>query len=195
MTDPEMLRKLTETNKVADFGMKVLGMDEARAEVFVKACGDRFHYDGILQFKGVNGLVPVDDPQCVGFFQREYEFLCAPKSNGGDNAPAVPADVMEKALAGNVTAIGRVNHIRGDADYATTQRFLAGERKSADTRLRDDGGKFVANKDGGNNPWLAGKWSLTAQMQLYRSDPKLAERLAKAAGVHVGAAHPARAAS
>src|SRR6202167_1484445 len=126
MVDPEALRKLTEKNKIHEFGMKVLGMDERRAEVFFAACGDRFKLDDFLQFKGVNGLVPVDDPQCVGFFQREYDFLLPPKPNGSDNAPAVPPEVMEKALAGNLTALGQVNRIRGDADFETTKKFVAG---------------------------------------------------------------------
>ena len=186
MVDPEVLRKLTERNKIGDFGMKVLGMDERRAEVFIAACGDRFQYDGILQFKGVNGLVPVDDPSCVGFFQREYDFLLPPKSNGSDKAPDVPADVLEKALAGNITAIGAVNRIRGDADFETTKKFLAGERG----RQYDDKGKFVS--DGGNNPWLASKWDLSQQMSIYKSDPKLAENLMRRAGVTLGAAHPAK---
>ena len=32
-TDNEVLRKLTEKNKIADFAMSVLKMDEARTEV------------------------------------------------------------------------------------------------------------------------------------------------------------------
>jgi hypothetical protein len=197
MTDPEVLRKLTEKNKIADFGMKVLGMDERRAEVFVAACGDRFIWDGTLRFKGASGEVPVDDPQCIGFFQREYDFLVPAKSNG-DSAPDVPAELLEKALAGNQTARAQIHRLRGDPDVAATDKFLAGERakgSTGDTRQRDDKGQFVAN-DGGNNPFTATNWNLTAQMRLYRSDPKLAERLAKAAGTHVGAARPAaRAAS
>lgn len=189
MVDHEALRKLTEKNKIADFAMKVLGCDERRAEVFIAACGDRFHYDGMLHFKSAHGDVPVDDPACIGFFEREYDFLVPKKANGSDNAPAVPADVMEKALAGNLTAIGAVNRIRGDADFETTEKFLAGERG----RQRDDTGKFVS--DGGNNPWLAGKWNLSQQMSIYKSDPKLAENLMRRAGVTLGAAHPAKAAS
>jgi hypothetical protein len=43
-----------------------------------------------------------------------------------------------------------------------------------------------------NNPFLRANWSLTSQMALYKSDPALAGRLAKAAGVTIGAAHPVR---
>ena len=49
-------------------------------------------------------------------------------------------------------------------------------------------------KAGGRNPWSAepGAWNLTRQMQVYRADPALAARLAKAAGSSIGAARPTR---
>lgn len=39
-----------------------------------------------------------------------------------------------------------------------------------------------------SNPWSAAGWNLTKQMQTHRADPALAERLAKAANSHIGAA-------
>lgn len=43
----------------------------------------------------------------------------------------------------------------------------------------------------GVNPWTKDNWSIEAQAQLVRTDPGKADRLAKAAGVHVGAMSPA----
>ena len=55
------------------------------------------------------------------------------------------------------------------------------------------GGAGGGSKDGGttSNPWTKDNWSIEAQAQLVRTDPGKADRLAKAAGVHVGAMSPA----
>jgi hypothetical protein len=55
------------------------------------------------------------------------------------------------------------------------------------------GGAGGGSKDGGttSNPWTKDNWSIEAQAQLVRTDPGKADRMAKAAGVHVGAMSPA----
>ena len=56
-------------------------------------------------------------------------------------------------------------------------------------------GGGAGGSGGGNgtgvNPWTKDNWSIEAQAQLVRTDPGKADRLAKAAGVHVGAISPA----
>ena len=196
----EVLRQVTERNKIADYAMQILGCDERRADAFQKVAGDFLKWDGTLQFKTASGAyVAADDPQAKGFFEREFDFLVPKQASGGDNKAAaeVPADVLESALGGNLTAVGKVLRIRGDATMAETQKFLAGERaKGGDgdgDRNRDKGGRFVSDK--GNNPFTAANWNLTEQMRVHRSDPELAKRLANKAGVTVGAARPAKVAS
>ncbi len=55
------------------------------------------------------------------------------------------------------------------------------------------GGAGGGSKDGGtaSNPWTKDNWSIEAQAQLVRTDPGKADRMAKAAGVYVGAMSPA----
>lgn len=56
-------------------------------------------------------------------------------------------------------------------------------------------GGGAGGSGGGNgtgvNPWTKDNWSIEAQAQIVRTDPGKADRLAKAAGVHVGAMSPA----
>ncbi len=197
----EALRTITEKNKICTYAMQVLGMDERRAEAFQKVAGDHLKWDGTLQFKTASGVyVAADDPQAKGFFEREYlgpVFGMTPKPEGDGKAPDVPADLIEKALAGNMTARAQIHRLRKDATPAATDKFLAEQRAKANSgnddggsnRSRDTGGRFVSDKD---NPWTAAHWNLTEQMRVYRTDPALASRLANRAGVRVGATKPAR---
>lgn len=60
---------------------------------------------------------------------------------------------------------------------------------------RSEGGGSKGSKQSSafpKNPWLAEHWNLTAQGQIEREDPKKAEAMAKAAGVALYAAHPAK---
>jgi hypothetical protein len=195
----EVTRKLTEKNKIADFAMQTLGMDEIRADVFVKACGDRFLWDGTLKFHGANGDVPADDPQCTGFFEREYSFLVpAKKSAEGDHGATLDPDLIAKAKGGNLTAKSQLftalhaGKPRSEeaATVAALDKILAGDN-SGETK-RDDKGKFIATHadDDRDNPFLKAKWNLTAQGKIAARDPARAARLANKAGVTLGATHP-----
>jgi hypothetical protein len=198
----EVIRRLTEQNKIAEFAMIVLGMDERRAEVFKLACGDRFVWDGTLRFKGASGEVPADDPQCTGFFEREYMgpvFGMTKKSE--DKVPTLDPDLIAKAKAGHMTARsilfrelhagkpkGTENETRKKLD-----QILAGETpKGDDNRNRDAGGKFAPTA---NNPWSAANWNVTEQGRLVKALGKdKAAGIARAAGSHIGATRPTRAA-
>lgn len=198
----EVLRKITESNKIAEFAMNVLGMDERRAEVFQKACGDRFVWDGTLKFHGASGDVPADDPQCTGFFQREYDFLVPAKKVEGD-APTLDPDLIAKAKAGHMTAKSQLFRALHEGKPKGTEaetraaldKILAGDVPNSDSeRDRDSGGKFVP-KGTGSNPWAAGSWNVTEQGRLVRvlGEAKAAG-IARAAGSHIGATRPTRAA-
>ncbi len=180
--------------------MNVLGMVERRAEVFKLACGDRFVWDGTLRFKGVSGEVPADDPQCTGFFQREYDFLVPAKKVEGD-APVLDPDLIAKAKAGHMTAKsqlfsklheGKPKGSENETRVALDKLLAGGTPKGDDNRNRDAGGKFTPSS---SNPWSAGSWSVTEQGRLVRALGKdKAAGIAKAAGSFIGATRPARAA-
>ncbi len=193
----ELVRKLTERNKIADFAMQTLGCDERRADVFVKACGDFFVWDGTLRFKGASGEVAADDAQCTGFFQREFDFLL-PATAAGDHQAALDPDLIAKAKAGNLTARGQLfRDLHGDKPRtqegetaAALEKLLAGEQtsKPADKKL-------PANNFSGSNPWAAASWNLTEQGRLVKALGEVkAAGIAKAAGSFIGATKPARAA-
>ncbi len=195
----EVLRKITESNKIAEFAMNVLGMDERRAEVFQKACGDRFVWDGTLKFHGVSGDVAADDPQCTGFFQREYDFLVPAKKVEGD-APTLDPDLIAKAKAGHMTSVstlfrtlhaGKPKGTEGET-RAALDKLLAGETPKGE-RDRDAGGKFTPKGGNGSNPWAAGSWNVTEQGRLVRVLGKdKAAGIAKSAGSFIGAVRPAK---
>lgn len=193
----EVVRKLTERNKIAEFAMTTLGCDERRADAFVKTCGDFFVWDGTLHFKGASGNVAADDPSCTGFFQREYDFLIPAKAAGVEHGE-LDADLIEQAKAGNQTARGKLwRELHGDrprtAEAETTaalDKLLKGETPAA---------KKATDKPGpthtGSNPWSADAWNITAQGKLVKAIGEVkAAQIAKAAGSHIGATRPARAA-
>lgn len=109
---------------------------------------------------------------------------------------AVQADLETQAFGdGNMTARGRFIALYGEAqakERATAWGLKSlHDTKSKGKRPFDEGEQQKASK---NNPWSRDGWNLTRQMSVYKSDSKLAERLAKAAGSYIGATKPARAA-
>ena len=192
----EVVRKLTEKNKVAEFAMSALKMDERRADVFAKACGDYFTWDGTLKFKGAGGEVAADDPACKGFFEREYDFLLPTPKAKEQNGADIPAEMIAAAIT-NMTVRSQVfKKLHGDKPKsaegdtrADLEKLLAGERAKGGTNNGNSGGKVK-----GDNPWSAEHWNLTKQGSVAKSDLGLAQRLAKAAGSFIGATRPAKAA-
>jgi hypothetical protein len=195
----ETVRRLTEQNKIAEFAMSILKMDERRAEVFRKACADRFVWDGTLKFHGTHGDVPADDEQCTGFFQREYDFLVPAKEKEGEHGE-LDANDITLARAGNVTARGRLfRELHGDKPRtaegetaAALDKLLAGE-----TKVTVPGDKKITTHSG-TNPWGSGpgEWNITKQGALIKAlGEEKAAGIAKAAGSYIGATKPARAAA
>jgi hypothetical protein len=162
-SEKELLRKLTERNKIADFAMQVLKMDERRADAFIKVCGDFLTWDGTLKFKTASGqYVAADDEQCTGFFRREFDYLIPPKAN--EEQGDIPADLIEKAKAGSVTARGQIFRLlHGDKHRSAEGETTAALDKLLATgsteRERDSDGKFKPKKNGngaehGGNPFM-----------------------------------------
>ncbi|HXR25615.1 MAG TPA: hypothetical protein VN742_09665 [Candidatus Binataceae bacterium] len=203
MADPELLRKLTEQNKIADYAMQVLKMDERRADAFVKVAGSFLHWDGTLQFKNSRGqYVAADVPQAKGFFEREFDYLI-PAQTVEEQQADIPAELVEKARDGSITAKGQLFRLlHGDKPkaaegetHAALAKLLKGEApKDGDgERKRDASGKFVpeVREADASNPWSKEGWNLTSQGRVLRNDPARAERLAKSARSFIGATRPA----
>ena len=193
--EKELVRKLTETNKIADFGMQVLGMDERRAEAFIKVCGDYLKWDGTLQFKTASGAyVAADDEQCTGFFRREFDYLIPAKPAGEEQQAIIAPEMIEKART-NMTARGQVFNLlyKGKGTEVETQAQLDKLLKGGE-RERDANGRFVerGGEPDASNPWSRQGWNLTAQGRALRNDPARAERLAKSAHSFIGATRPAQ---
>jgi hypothetical protein len=198
-TDKEVLRALTERNKVADYAMQVLGMDEKRAEAFVKVAGNYLRWEGAgLQFKTASGTyVAADDEQSTGFFRREFDYLIPEKKVEGQQAE-IPPELIEKAKDGNWTARGRIFNLlfRGKGSEDETKKQLDALLKGKTPkdggdgeRKRDASGKFVieGREADASNPWSKDGWNLTSQGRVLRNDPARAERLAKSARSFIGA--------
>ena len=201
--------KLDQDNVIRDFGDALCGDDSKRADVFFASCSRYFEWSGgRLFFKRAGGeKIAATDPSVKEFFAENYPFLLPPPKVeahefDGSNVTIEPS-IVEKALSKNITAIGQVarafgadntNSAASRAAADKAELFLkaeAAKRGSGDGRDRDDTGKFVANGKS-SNPWSVEGWNLTKQMAAHRSDPALAERLAKAALSHIGAAHPTK---
>jgi len=167
----EVLRKITESNKIADYAMQVLGCDERRSAAFVKVAGDFLKWDGTLQFKTASGsYVAADDPQAKGFFEREFEFLLPPKSATQDVGQPDPA-TLASAVAGSVTAKGQLfRQLHGakpksaEAETrAAVESLINAERTKAaggDDKDFEDFKRWKASRSNGSanhekNPWTA----------------------------------------
>ncbi len=208
MTEP------TEAEKAAaarDFNQKVfefaqtLGCSDEQAEVFAASQQSKFSWTGVQLIWNDTKKPAIFEPAAKAYYEQDkFKFLLPPpKAAAADEnaAPEIPAAILASALTGNMTDRGRIVRAFGN-DIAAADKFIAAERakiaagddKSGDNKSRDAGGRFTP-ADKTDNPWLAGKWNLTEQMRVFRQDPALATRLAAKAGVHVGAARPAKVAS
>jgi hypothetical protein len=209
----DALNAITTQNKIAEYAMSVLGMDERRADVFVKSCGDYFEWTGVqLMFKGAGGKTPaIDDPKCKSFFEREFDFLIPPKTAEEKHAAIDPA-LIESART-NISARGQLfKELHGSKPASAEAETLAELNKllakggdemskartlNEDTgdRKRDDAGRFTRDPQGAGNPWSLGGWNITRQGEIAKNDLALAQRLAKAAGSYIGATRPNKAAA
>jgi hypothetical protein len=116
---------------------------------------------------------------------------------GDDPAIAERKQLEGDVIAGSVSAHGRAFREWGEKAY---QAFVA----TNSAKLRTPGEKLKApagdktnidNTDDRKNPWLAGQWSVTEQGRIAKTlGIAVAQRMASAAGVHVGATRPVKAA-
>jgi len=120
------------------------------------------------------------------------------KPTGPDPRAVAQQELEATALAGNVSAHGRLHRTLGPERYQQwCKDHAAKPGKAADEVAAATAAAAAANGDDKtkDNPWLAEKWSVTRQGQLVRAlGIEAANRIAKAAGSHVGATKPAKAA-
>jgi len=110
---------------------------------------------------------------------------------GDDPAIKARSELEAAALAGSVTAHGALWKALGDVGYENwkKQHAAAPGKKAADEATR--AAAAAAEAEGGDsNPFKRAGWNLTEQGRIAKNDPALAARLAKAAGVTLGATHP-----
>lgn len=193
------VKRAEKKKQILAFAKDTLGCDKQQAKVFSKACKQflKMDDDG-LRFKGMGGkLVSIDSPECKAFFQNNYGFLLKAAAVTLDSNVTVDPSIVEQALAGSVTAKGKIAKAFGaglDNSEASrkaveqTERYLKAENAK---RTKTEGGDNKGDPKG-SNPWSPNGWNLTKQMAVYRSDPAMAARLSKAAGSYVGATHPAK---
>jgi hypothetical protein len=119
---------------------------------------------------------------------------------GDDPAVKARSELEAAALAGSVTAHGQLFKELGSAGYEAWKKQHAaapGKAAAPEGMERDPvTGQFIpkgpADDDGATNPFTKAGWNLTSQGQIAKRDPALAARLAKAAGVVLGATRPVK---
>jgi hypothetical protein len=161
------------------------GATEELAEVFATSQKEKFKWDGVNLIWNASGKPAVDGDDCKAHFTQGALAALFPKAE--TKGPDVDAVTLESARAGNMTAYSRIVREHGKA---TADTLLA--QKKSDTAAQVDAP--VTKEKPTNNPWSAGSWSVTAQGRVYKTDPALAARLAKAANSHIGATKPSKAA-
>ena len=100
------------------------------------------------------------------------------------NGATFDAELVARAKSGNITAKGQLFKV------------MHGDKRGGEDETAARLDKLLAtNSDNSNaddkpNPFKAKWWSLKRQGEVYKADPALCERLAKSAGVKVGALRP-----
>lgn len=109
-----------------------------------------------------------------------------------DDILDIGANIFEVAEDG---AVVTKQGVRGVAAGITPDVWLSDMKEKRPHWWPASQGGGAGGSGGGNgtgvNPWTKDNWSIEAQAQLVRTDPGKADRLAKAAGVRVGAMSPA----
>ena len=109
-----------------------------------------------------------------------------------DDILDIGANIFEVAEDG---AVVTKQGVRGVAAGITPDVWLSDMKEKRPHWWPASQGGGAGGSGGSNgtgvNPWTKDNWSIEAQAQLVRTDPGKADRLAKAAGVHVGAMSPA----
>jgi hypothetical protein len=176
---------------------KSIGSTDEQAATAAAAHADKFVWNGAtLEFQGKCVADP-DNGVREWFTANKLDFLLPPKSANADK-PDVDPQLLASARAGNITAKGRL--VRQLGSLAAVDAVLADKSNTgADDTPRDEKGRFVGatpqeKEAAANNPW-GPNWNVTRQGQVVRSlGIEAAQRIAKAAGSHVGATKGAKAA-
>jgi len=109
---------------------------------------------------------------------------------GPDPKVEAQKELESAALAGSVSAHGALFKSMGREGYEAWCK-----KNSAKPGTPAAGDKTNADDSDRKNPWLAGQWSLQEQGRIVKAlGLPAAQRLAQAAGVHVGAVRPVKAA-
>jgi len=212
MTEPnkadEVALKLEKFDMVYDY-FRSLDQDEATASMLAKAYQDDFSWNSVRLTYGKDRK-SVTDPSVAEHYRITLPNIFKkpePEKKAGDTAaPEVDPALIASALAGNYTAKSRVLlalglDVKSSASKAQVEAFLDAERIKANGgnagHDRDTAGRFTAPADttapadlkaaNGSNPWNVASFNVTRQAQIFRADPALAARLAKAAGSAIGA--------
>src|SRR5580704_9856700 len=174
---------------------KSIGSTDEQAATAAAAHADKFVWNGAtLEFQG-RCVADPDNGVSEWFTANKLDFLLPPKSANADK-PDVDPQLLASARAGNITAKGRL--VRQLGSLAAVDAVLADKSNTgADDTARDEKGRFVGatpqeKEAAASNPW-GPNWSVTRQGQIVRSlGIEAAQRIAKAAGSHIGATKPGK---
>lgn len=180
---------------------RTLGLDEKHAGLLSAASAKELEWNGVRLIYKATGNPAIDDASAADHYKAEFPLLFPEKKTTATEdqiTPKVDPALVASALAGSLTARGQVFqalnlNARDPNSIAQLDAFLATEQVKATNNTPADNPADL-QKAGGRNPWSGepGAWNLTRQMQIFRSDPSLAARLAKAANSTIGAARPTR---
>jgi hypothetical protein len=195
MTDTvdEILKRKEKHDLTCDFFQHVLGLDERTAEMMAKANADAFEFKGGVRLTTKDGK-SVTDPSVAEHYRLEFPqiFKEPEKKAAAEQVGEVPAAVVTAALKGSITARGQAFMAlkldqRDPHSVAVLDAYLDAQRlKGAVAKAADDTPADLA-RVGGSNPWKPETWNLTKQMEVTKSSPDLAARLADKAGSFIGA--------
>jgi hypothetical protein len=177
----KIIRNIDRRARIHELWKAIPGATDEQAIAASSTLAERFEWTGsVLNLDGK----PATMEAVREHFGTNYGFLFPPKSENAD-MPNVDPALLASARAGNMTAKSRLFVQLGRDQTKLDKVLTATPDKAADTAKE----KPEAER---NNPWLAEKWSITRQGQLYKLDPAMAARLAKAANSHIGATRPSK---
>ncbi len=188
------LLKIEKQDLIYDFFHERMNLDEKTAMLMASASINDFNYNGVVLTYGKTNR-RLNDGAVAEHFRTEYPNIFAPPKSreerrgggGDDNSTNIESALIADALAGSLTAKGRVFVALGlsskdPAAVARLDAFLDEQRVkiAPGGNVKDDAGDLkLAN---GSNPWHPDNFNLLRQMQIFKADPALAARLSKPYG-------------
>lgn len=192
----KVLRNQDRIQRVHELWKSIPGVSDEQAIVAAGQLAPRFEWTGsVLNLDGKPATVETVREH----FGSNYGFLLPAENVAAKDTPQVDPARLALARSGNLTARAQiVRQLKGDV--AATDALIAG--KTADDtgadKDRDAQGRFKAaspaeKEAGKNNPWAPDNFNVTRQGQIVKAlGMEAAQRIAKAAGSHVGATRPAK---